>query len=165
MPSPDPALPLVLDGNRLTLADLESAARGTRPIGIDPLARERGARGDLAPLAHLALAMIGEGPCVKDGRVVAGREALVAAGLEPARLEAKEGLALINGTPLMTALAGLALAEAGRLVASADVAGALTLDTLKGTDVAFDERIHAARPHPGQAASARNLRRLMAGSP
>ena len=80
-------------------------------------------------------------------------------------LEAKEGLALINGTQLMTAVAGLAVAEAWRLARTADVTGALTLDALKGTDVAFDPRIHAARPHPGQAASARNLRKLLAGSP
>jgi histidine ammonia-lyase len=79
-------------------------------------------------------------------------------------LEAKEGLALINGTQLMTAVGGLALAEALRLARAADVAGALTLDVLKGTDVAFDERIHAARPHPGQSASARNLRTLLADS-
>jgi histidine ammonia-lyase len=80
-------------------------------------------------------------------------------------LEAKEGLALINGTQLMTAVAGLSLAEAWRLARTADVAGALTLDALLGTDVAFDPRIHAARPHPGQLASAANLRRLLAGSP
>jgi histidine ammonia-lyase len=79
-------------------------------------------------------------------------------------LEAKEGLALINGTQLTTAVLALALAEAERLVLAADVIGALTLDALKGTDVAFDPRIHAARPHPGQAASARNLRRLLSGS-
>jgi len=81
------------------------------------------------------------------------------------RLEAKEGIALINGTQLMTAVAGLALAEAWRLARTADVASALSLDALKGTDVAFDPRIHAARPHPGQAASARNLKRLLGGSP
>src|SRR5207247_3483928 len=84
--------------------------------------------------------------------------------LSPVVLQAKEGLALINGTQLMTALTGLALAEAWRLARTADVAGALSLDALKGTDVAFDPRIHAARPHPGQAASARNLRKLLAGS-
>jgi histidine ammonia-lyase len=91
--------------------------------------------------------------------------AVRAAGLSPVVLEAKEGLALINGTQLMTAVAGLALAETWRLVRTADVAGALTLDALKGTDVAFDPRIHKARPHPGQAASARNLKKLLAGSP
>jgi histidine ammonia-lyase len=124
-----------------------------------------GASGDLAPLAHLALSLVGEGTCAYQGRTVASAQALRAAGLSPAVLEAKEGLALINGTQLMTAVTGLALVEAGRLVRTADVTGALALDALKGTDVAFDPRIHAARPHPGQAASARNLRKLLAGSP
>jgi histidine ammonia-lyase len=123
-----------------------------------------GASGDLAPLAHLALALVGEGACVVDGRTVASAAALAGAGLSAVTLEAKEGLALINGTQLMAALAGLALAEAWRLARTADVTGAMTLDALKGTDVAFDERIHAARPHPGQAASARNLRALLKGS-
>jgi histidine ammonia-lyase len=123
-----------------------------------------GASGDLAPLAHLALALVGEGESVFEGRRCASAEALRAAGLEPVVLEAKEGLALINGTQLITAIGGLALAEARRLVRAADVAGALSLDALKGTDVAFDPRIQAARPHPGQAASARNLCRLLAGS-
>jgi histidine ammonia-lyase len=121
-----------------------------------------GASGDLAPLAHLALALVGEGR-LRDGGPAA--DALARAGLAPVTLEAKEGLALINGTQLMTAVAGLALAEALRLLRTADVAGALTLDALKGTDVAFDARIHDARPHPGQRASAANLRRLLAGSP
>jgi histidine ammonia-lyase len=121
-----------------------------------------GASGDLAPLAHLALALVGEGRC-RDGTAAA--DALARAGLTPVTLEAKEGLALINGTQLMTAVAGLALAEAWRLARAADVAGALTLDALRGTDVAFDARIHDARPHPGQGASAANLRRLLAGSP
>jgi histidine ammonia-lyase len=121
-----------------------------------------GASGDLAPLAHLALALVGEGRC-RDGTRAA--DSLARAGLTPVTLEAKEGLALINGTQLMTAVAGLALAEAWRLARTADVAGALTLDALKGTDVAFDARIHDARPHPGQGASAANLRRLLAGSP
>ena len=124
-----------------------------------------GASGDLAPLAHLALALIGEGDaCARRAAVRRRRTRCARAGLAPVVLEAKEGLALINGTQLMTAVAGLALAEAWRLARTADVAGALTLDALKGTDVAFDPRIHAARPHPGQAASARNLRRLLAGS-
>jgi histidine ammonia-lyase len=124
-----------------------------------------GASGDLAPLAHLALALIGEGACLLGGRPRPSAEALSAAGLRPVVLEAKEGLALINGTQLMAAVTGLALAEAWRLVRTADVTGALTLDALKGTDVAFDPRIHAARPHPGQAASARNLRALLRDSP
>ncbi|HEY3119030.1 MAG TPA: histidine ammonia-lyase [Vicinamibacteria bacterium] len=125
-----------------------------------------GASGDLAPLAHLALALVGEGRCLDEtsSGTRGADDALAAAGLQPATLEAKEGLALINGTQMMTALAALALAESQRLAKTADVVGAMTLDALKGTDVAFDPRIHAARPHPGQAASARNLRRLLAGS-
>jgi histidine ammonia-lyase len=123
-----------------------------------------GASGDLAPLAHLALTLVGEGSCVIGGQPQPSRDALRAAGLTPVLLEAKEGLALINGTQLMAALTALALAEAWRLARTADVTGALTLDALKGTDVAFDPRIHAARPHPGQGASARNLRLLLRGS-
>jgi histidine ammonia-lyase len=123
-----------------------------------------GASGDLAPLAHLALPLVGEGECLLEDRLLDGAEALRAARLRPVALEPKEGLALINGTQLMTALTGLALAEAWRLVRTADVVGALTLDALQGTDVAFDDRIHAARPHPGQAASAECLRKLLAGS-
>jgi histidine ammonia-lyase len=123
-----------------------------------------GASGDLAPLAHLALALVGEGECSFGGHRLPGGEALRAAGLAPLVLEPKEGLALVNGTQLTTAVGALAVAEAQRLARSADVVGALTLDALEGTDVAFDPRIHAARPHPGQAASARNLKRLLAGS-
>ena len=123
-----------------------------------------GASGDLAPLAHLALTLIGEGECLVDGQPRPGLDVLRAAGLEPVVLEAKEGIALINGTQLMSAVTGLALIEAWRLVRTADVTGAMTLDALKGTDVAFDPRIHAARPHPGQGASARNLRALLQGS-
>jgi histidine ammonia-lyase len=136
--------------------------------GIHPVVPAQGsvgASGDLAPLAHLALALVGEGECLVAGRRVPAAEALAGASLRPVVLEAKEGLALINGTQLMTAVTALAVLEAWRLARTADVAGALTLDALKGTDVAFDPRIHAARPHPGQAASARNLRKLLAGSP
>jgi histidine ammonia-lyase len=136
--------------------------------GVHPLVPAQGsvgASGDLAPLAHLALALVGEGRCLADdGRTRDAGDALTTAGLRPVTLEAKEGLALINGTQMMTAITALALAESQRLARTADVVGALTLDALKGTDVAFDPRIHAARPHPGQAASARNLRRLLAGS-
>jgi histidine ammonia-lyase len=136
--------------------------------GIHPVIPSQGsvgASGDLAPLAHLALALVGESECVFRGRRQPCAEALQSAGLASVALEAKEGLALINGTQVMTAVAGLALAEAHRLTRMADVVGALTLDALTGTDVAFDPRIHAARPHPGQQASARNLKRLLAGSP
>jgi histidine ammonia-lyase len=101
---------------------------------------------------------------VFEGRRLAGEEALKAANLSPVTLEPKEGLALINGTQLMTAVTGLALIDAQRLARTADVVGALTLDALQGTDAAFDERIHATRPHPGQMASARALRQVLAGS-
>ena len=136
--------------------------RGVHPV--IPAQGSVGASGDLAPLAHLALALIGEGECLVEGRRVPAARALRAAGLSPLVLQPKEGLALVNGTQLITAVGGLALAEARRLVQSADVIGALTLDALQGTDVAFDPRIHAARPHPGQGACARNLKRLLARS-
>jgi histidine ammonia-lyase len=152
-------------GVRLETLDLLVAMLNAGAHPVIPSQGSVGASGDLAPLAHLALGLVGEGPCAYAARIMPAAQALTAAGLRPVVLEAKEGLALINGTQLMTAVAGLALAEAWRLARTADVAGALTLDALKGTDVAFDPRIHAARPHPGQAASARNLRKLLAGSP
>ena len=124
-----------------------------------------GASGDLAPLAHLALALVGEGEVEWKGKRLPSAEALRAAGLAPAVLEAKEGLALINGTQLTTAFGALALHRFLRLLKAADLVAALTLDALKGTDAAFDARIHAARPHPGQVDSARNLRALLADSP
>ena len=103
--------------------------------------------------------------CEFGGPAPARRRSARGVGAAPLVLEAKEGLALINGTQLMTAVAGLALGRGlAPRRARADVVGALTLDALKGTDVAFDPRIHAARPHPGQGASARNLKRLLAGS-
>lgn len=135
--------------------------------GIHPRVPEQGsvgASGDLAPLAHVALLLIGEGECEVGGQILQAMEALAAAGLQPVTLAAKEGLALINGTQLMTGIAGLALLEAETLARTADVIAAMTVDALLGTDVAFDPRIHAARPHPGQAASARNLKRLLEGS-
>jgi histidine ammonia-lyase len=135
--------------------------------GIHPVVPEQGsvgASGDLAPLAHLALALVGEGEVDWNGRRLPSGEALRAAGLSPAVLEAKEGLALINGTQLTTAIGALGLHRFLRLLKAADLVAALTLDTLKGTDTAFDPRIHAARPHPGQIESARNLRTLLASS-
>jgi len=151
-------------GIRLETLELLVEMLNRRVHPVVPSQGSVGASGDLAPLAHLALAIVGEGECAFGGRRLPGAEALRAAGLAPLVLEPKEGLALINGTQLMTAVGGLAVAEARRLARSADVVGALTLDALEGTDVAFDPRIHAARPHPGQAASARNLSRLLAGS-
>jgi histidine ammonia-lyase len=135
--------------------------------GIHPVIPEQGsvgASGDLAPLAHLALALVGEGEVEWNGKVLPSAEALASEGLSAVVLEAKEGLALINGTQLTTGLAALALHRLLRLLKAADLVAALTLDALKGTDAAFDPRIHAARPHPGQIVSAGNLRALLAHS-
>lgn len=135
--------------------------------GVIPLIPSRGSvgsSGDLAPLSHLVLAMIGEGEATFRGRRMAADRALRLAGLKPVTLTAKEGLALVNGTQMMSAIGCIAAAEAVELCAVADVAGAMSAEALKGSDTAFDERIHALRPHPGQQASAANLRRLMAGS-
>jgi len=151
-------------GVRVETLELLIAMLNRGVLPVVPSQGSVGASGDLAPLAHLALPLVGEGRCRLAGRLVTGAEALASAGLTPVSLEPKEGLALINGTQLMTAVGGLATGDALRVVRAADVVGALTLDALLGTDVAFDPRIHAARPHPGQQASARNLKRLLAGS-
>ena len=132
--------------------------------GVYPVIPEKGsvgASGDLAPLAHLALCAIGEGEAVYRGQRMAGGEALGRAGLEPLKLEAKEGLALLNGTQALTAVGALALWRAYRLAGIADVGGALSLEALLGTPVAFDQRIHAARPHAGQGVAAARLRGLL----
>ncbi len=123
-----------------------------------------GASGDLAPLAHLALAAIGEGEAIFDGRRMPGGEALRAAGIAPLVLQAKEGLALLNGTQAMLALLALALRDAEIAADTADIAASLSLDALRGSPAAFDERIAGARPHPGHARAAENLRRLNRGS-
>jgi histidine ammonia-lyase len=135
--------------------------------GVTPLIPEKGsvgASGDLAPLAHLALTTIGEGEAFYEGTRMSSADALRRAGIEPLQLEAKEGITLLNGTQAMAAVGGLALYRAERLVRIADVAGAMTLEGLKGTPVAFDERIHAARPHPGQIEVAAHLRELLRDS-
>ena len=134
-------------------------ARGVHPVV--PELGSVGASGDLAPLAHLALCCVGEGEAVYRGERVPGGEALRRAGIEPLRLEAKEGLALLNGTQALTAVGALALERAERLARTADVSGAMSLEALKGTPAAFDERIHAARPHRGQVESAAHLRELL----
>ena len=125
-----------------------------------------GASGDLAPLAHLALVLIGEGQATlgDSAAVLAGRDALRQAGIDPIRLEAKEGLALINGTQPSAAVAALALATAERLARAADIAVSLSIDALRGSVHPFDARIHAARPHAGQGVSAGNVRLLLEGS-
>jgi histidine ammonia-lyase len=123
-----------------------------------------GSSGDLAPLAHLGLVLVGEGDALVHGRRLSGAEALRAAGLEPLALSAKEGLALINGTHLMTAAGALAVRDARRLVDTAVVGVALSLEAFKGSTVPFDARLHAVRPQPGQARVAARLRDLLAGS-
>jgi histidine ammonia-lyase len=137
--------------------------------GVHPRVPSRGsvgASGDLAPLAHLALVLIGEGEVLVegDGAGQAGRVALQRAGLEPIRLIAKEGLALINGTQPSTALLGLALAGAERLARAADITAAMSIDGLQGSTKPFDHRIHDARGFTGQSISAANLTDLLAGS-
>ena len=123
-----------------------------------------GASGDLAPLAHLAGVLIGQGEAWYNGNRLPGANAMKRAGIEPVQLHAKEGLALINGTQVMTGLGVLIQLQAERLAKVFDIAGAITLEALKGTDTAFLELTHKIRPHKGQRASARNLLKLLRGS-
>ena len=137
---------------------------------VHPLVPSRGsvgASGDLAPLAHLALVLIGEGQATAgdDPAVLDGRAALARAGLQPVELEAKEGLALINGTQASAAVAALALLGAERLARAADIAAALSIDGLRGSYHPFEARLHDPRPHPGQRAAAANLLALLQDSP
>jgi histidine ammonia-lyase len=148
--------PLVVD----TLCDM--LAKGVHPV--IPAQGSVGASGDLAPLAHLAQVVIGEGEAFYQGKRIPGGEAMQSAGIAPLQLEAKEGLALLNGTQGMQALLALALRDAEILADTADVAAALSLDALRGSPAAFDERIAAVRPFAGHATTAGNLRRLARGS-
>ncbi|MBD0291331.1 MAG: histidine ammonia-lyase [Thermoleophilia bacterium] len=135
--------------------------------GVLPLVPSRGsvgASGDLAPLAHLALPLVGEGRARVEGEIFEGADALRRAGLEPIRLGAKEGLSLINGTQFMAAIGALALVRGRRLAQAADVACALSLEALQGSRAAFRPEIQALRPLPGQAAAAANVLRLVEGS-
>lgn len=136
--------------------------RGVTPVV--PSQGSVGASGDLAPLAHIALVLIGEGEAEFGGEVLSGAEALARAGLEPIELHPKEGISLINGTQAMLAIGCIELEAARVLADTADVVSALTLDALRGTPRAYDPRIHAARPHPGQIECARRLQRLLEGS-
>lgn len=136
--------------------------RGVHPV--IPSQGSVGASGDLAPLAHLAQVAIGEGHAIFHGRTMTGAEAMLTAGIAPLVLEAKEGLALLNGTQAMLALGALALREAEIVVDTADVSAALSLDALRGSPAAFDARIALVRPHPGHATTARNIERLNRGS-
>jgi len=136
-------------------------------LGVHPVVPAQGsvgASGDLAPLAHLALPLIGRGEVELGGRVTTAAEALREAGLAPLRLGAKEGLALLNGTQMMGAIGALLLADADRLGRTASVAAAMSVEALLGTDVAFAAAYQLARPHPGQIAVAAELRLLLQGS-
>src|SRR3954468_19011479 len=163
----------------LRLSTLATGRTGARPetarayaalldAGITPVVREFGSlgcSGDLAPLAHVALALMGEGD-VRDatGRLLPAAEALAAAGLAPVELAEKEGLALVNGNDGMLGMLLLAIAALRRLLTTADVAAAMSVEALLGTDAVFAADLQALRPHPGQAAAAANLRALLAGS-
>ncbi len=133
-------------------------------LPVIPARGSVGASGDLAPLAHLALVLIGEGEARVGKRRMSGKAALTRAGLSPLKLEAKEGLSLLNGTQAMLSLGLLSLRRCERLLDSADIAGAMSLEALKGTPVAFDPRFQRLRPYQGHAVVASNLRRLVAGS-
>ena len=149
--------PLIVDG---LVAMLD---RGVHPIV--PRKGSVGASGDLAPLAHLALVLMGEGRALYGGEVMDGATALQRAGIPPVILAAKEGLSLCNGTQAMTALGALAVHDAQRLADTADIVGAMSAEALRAVVAAFDERIHRSRPHEGQLTSARHLRRLLSDSP
>ncbi|PKN80276.1 MAG: histidine ammonia-lyase [Candidatus Cloacimonetes bacterium HGW-Cloacimonetes-1] len=136
-------------------------------LGIHPQIPMRGsvgASGDLSPLSHLALVLIGEGEAEYKGKIMSGAAAMQTAGITPVKLGAKEGLALNNGTQVMAGIGALVLLEAERLCKYADVTAAMSIDALKGTPKAFDELIHGLRPHPGQLASAANIRSLLKSS-
>jgi histidine ammonia-lyase len=154
-------LALGLSGIRLEVIELLCELNNRGVLPVIPEKGSVGASGDLAPLAHLSLTLIGEGEAFYEGRRMPSAEALKKAGLLPAVLEAKEGLALLNGTQAMHAVGGVALLRAKHLARVADIAGAMTLEALRGTPTAFDSRIHDARPHPGQCAVAEHLRHLL----
>lgn len=158
------SLAVGVSGVRLDVLDIlvECLNRAVHPVV--PSQGSVGASGDLAPLAHIALALIGLGTAEYEGVMQPGARALERAGLQPLLLEAKEGLALINGTQAMTAIGALMLEDARRLATCADIAGAMSLEALGGALTNFDPRIVAVRPHPGAALAAENVRRLGAGS-
>jgi histidine ammonia-lyase len=153
-----------LSGVRPQLIELLIAMLNRRVHPVIPGKGSVGASGDLAPLAHLALTLIGEGEAFFNGARVPSAAALAKAGLTPLVLEAKEGLALLNGTQAMSAVGGLAVLRAVRVNRLYDLAGAMALEALRGTPAAFDERIHRARPHAGQLQAAAHLRALLRDS-
>ena len=157
-------LALGFSGIRLEIIDTLCELLNRRVSPVIPEKGSVGASGDLAPLAHLALSLIGEGEAFFKGERMESREALRRAGLKPVELQAKEGLALLNGTQAMHAVGGLALLRAKRLIRVVDVAGATSLEALKGTPAAFDPRLQDARPHPGQREVAKHLMSILEGS-
>ncbi len=146
------------------LLDQLIALLGGEVIPVVPRQGSVGASGDLAPLAHLALPLIGEGEAWLHGERMSGADALAKIGLEPFVLGAKEGLALINGTQVTSVVGARAAVAAGELLATADALGAMSLDASLGTLAAFDARVHAGKPHPGQQRTAANVRALVEGS-
>jgi histidine ammonia-lyase len=157
-------LALGFSGIRIGIIEMLCEMLNRRVHPVVPEKGSVGASGDLAPLAHLALSLIGEGEAFFDSERMPSADALRRAKLKPAQLEAKEGLALLNGTQGMHAVGGLSILRAKRLSRVADVSGAMSLEVLKGTPAAFDPRLHAARPHPGQNAVAKHLLAIMKGS-
>jgi histidine ammonia-lyase len=157
-------LALGFSGIRLEIIEMLCELLNRHVCPVIPEKGSVGASGDLAPLAHLALSLIGEGEAFFQGERMESREALRRAGLKPMELQAKEGLALLNGTQAMHAVGGLALLRAKRLIRVADVAGATSLEALKGTPAAFDPRLQDARPHPGQREVAKHLMSILEGS-
>jgi histidine ammonia-lyase len=158
------ALAKGFSGARIETVELliECLDRGVLPVV--PSRGSVGASGDLAPLAHLALPLVGEGTAVVDGERLPGAEALARVGLVPVRLRAKEGLSLVNGTQFMGAFAALGLVRARRLAKASDIACALSIEALQGSRTSFLPRIHELRPLPGQIDSAANVLRLLEGS-
>jgi len=152
-------------GVRLTLLNTLAEMLNNKVHPCVPSRGSLGASGDLAPLAHIAAVMLGKGKAINNGEHLSGQAALKRAGIEPVRLESKEGLALINGTPVMCALLCLAVADCRRLVELSDAVSALSVFVLNGKVSAFAENIQNVRPHPGQISSAKNLRKLLASVP
>ncbi len=157
-------LALGFSGIRIDIIEMLCEMLNRRVHPVIPEKGSVGASGDLAPLAHLALSLIGEGEAFFDGERMPSADALRRAKLKPAQLEAKEGLALLNGTQVMHAVGGLSILRAKRLAHVADVAGAMTLEALKDTPAAFDVRLQDARPHAGQKAAAKHLLSILEGS-
>jgi histidine ammonia-lyase len=157
-------LALGYSGIRPVIAQQLCALLNRKVTPVIPARGSVGASGDLAPLAHMALVLIGEGEAEFEGKRLPGGDALVRAGLEPIVLASKEGLSLVNGTQAMLSIGCLELLSSERLAEAADLICAMTLDSLRGTPRAFDERLQQTRPHPGQLRSAANLSRILEGS-